>query len=278
MARSGNTLLRLMLDSHPDLAIPPETDFIPEVAAACRQAGQAEDAFLRSVTGHWRFRDLQVDAYELERRVRGADDLDVGEGLRRLYALYAEKFGKSRWGDKTPYYLQHMPLIQELLPEARFVHIIRDGRDVALDVRDLWFGPDSVAEAAGWWRDGIAAARAAARQLEHYDELRFEDLVRDPEPTLRRICAFVELDWAPAMLDYHRRAPDRVREVITPLRGEHGEVIADVPARHGIHRFLSDPPRRDQIGLWRAQMTAAERRDFAAGAGELLRDLGYDRA
>lgn len=209
LGRSGNTLLRLMLDAHPDLAIPPETDFIPELATRCEPAEDPAGEFIRVVTGHWRFTDLGVDGAELERRVGAIEPFSVGAGLRVLYGLYAAKFGKPRFGDKTPFHLDHMRLLERPMPEARFIHMIRDGRDVAVSIRPLWFGPNSVRGAAHWWRDGIERARVTSAGLQGYMELRFEDLVLDTEPWLRRVCDFIELPWDPAMLAYHERLASR---------------------------------------------------------------------
>lgn len=275
LGRSGNTLLRLMLDAHPDLAIPAETDFIPEVAARCEAAEDPRAEFVQAVTGHWRFTDLRLDAAELERRVAAIEHFGTGAGLRALYGLYAEKFGKARFGDKSPFYLEHMPLVERLMPEAHFLHVIRDGRDVAVSIRPLWFGPDSVRKAAGWWRDGIEHARATGAGLRRYLELRYEDLVLDTEPTLRRVCEFIELPFDPAMLDYHERAPERIAEVRTEGRGIRGEVVVTVEQRHAIHRFTSSPPRADRIGRWRHELRWWERRVFEARAGYLLAELGY---
>jgi hypothetical protein len=275
LGRSGNTLLRMMLDAHPDLAIPPETDFIPEAAARCAGAEDPRGEFLRVVTGHWRFDDLGIDASELGRRVARIEPFDAGAGLRAVYGLYAEKFGKPRFGDKTPFYLDHMPLIERLMPETRFVHMIRDGRDVAVSIRPLWFGPSSVRKAAGWWRDGIEQARAAGSGLGHYLELRFEDLVIDTEPALKRVCEFIELPWDPAMLAYHERAPERIREVRREGRGSRGELIATVEQRHAIHETTAMPPQHDRIGRWRTELGWWELRWFESVAGDLLAELGY---
>lgn len=275
LGRSGNTLLRLMLDAHPELAIPPETDFIPELAARCAEAGDPRAEFVDAVTGHWRFTDLGVDAGELARRAAALDPFDVGAGLRALYGQYAEKFGKPRFGDKTPYYLDHMQLIERLLPEARFVHVIRDGRDVAVSIRPLWFGPSSVRAAARWWREGIERARAASASLRCYMELRYEDLVLETEAALRRVCDFVELPWDPAMLAYHERAPERIREVRREGRGSRGELIATVEQRHALHRLTALPPQADRIGRWRHELGRWERRRFESMAGDLLAELGY---
>jgi hypothetical protein len=276
--RSGTTLLRMMLDSHPEVAIPPETEFIPEVAAACREAEDPADAFLESVTSHWRFRDLQLDRQALAREVSALSPFDFAAGIRCLYGLYAAKFGKRRWGDKTPFYRAHMPLVQRLVPEARFVHVIRDGRDVALSITPLWFGPDSIEETASYWRDIVGEIREGGRRLDAYLEVRYEDLILETEPTLRRICDFVDLPFDRAMLDYHRRAPERVREVITDYRDAAGHLIADVRRRREIHSLLSDPPRADRIGRWRSEMAAEDVARFDAVAGTLLSDLGYEVA
>lgn len=275
LGRSGNTLLRLMLDAHPDLAMPPETDFIPEAATRCAAADDPRAEFARAVTGHWRFPDFDVDASELERRLALIEPFDVGAGLRVLYGLYAEKFAKPRFGDKTPFYLDHMPLIEQLLPEAHFVHVIRDGRDVAVSIRPLWFGPNSVRTAAGWWRDGIERARATGAGLQHYLELRFEDLVLDTEATLSRVCDFIELPWNPVMLAYHERAPERIREVRTEGRGSRGELTATVEQRHAIHALTGWPPQADRIGRWQDELGRWERRRFERVAGDLLEELGY---
>jgi hypothetical protein len=267
-----------MLDSHPDLAIPPETEFIPEAAAACRAAEDPAGTLLESVTSHWRFRDLQVDADALERDIRALTPFDFAQGIRCVYRLYAAKFGKRRWGDKTPAYLPQMPVIERLIPEARFVHVIRDGRDVAISITPLWFGPDSVEEAAVYWRDEVRAGRELGRGLRAYLEVRYEDLIRDTEATLRRVCHFLDLPFDRAMLDYPRRAPARVREVITDYRRPDGQLIADVGQRHRIHSLLSHPPRADRIGRWRTEMSPEHIACFRDQAGSLLSELGYELA
>src|SRR5215211_7726081 len=211
--RSGTTLLRLMLDAHPDLAIPPETNFIHHAKEACERASDPQQAFLETVMSHNRWGDLRIEGHLLAQRVATIEPFDLSEAMRALYKLYAEKFGKPRWGDKTPHYVRRMTLVQEVLPEAYFIHIIRDGRDVALSVKDLWFGADSVEQAARRWRGAIGRARRHSRNLSHYLEIRYGDLVSDTESTLRKVSDFVGLSWNPIMLDYHKTAGKRLREL-----------------------------------------------------------------
>ena len=279
VSRSGTTLLRLMLDAHPDLAIPPETHFLPNVAAAATTA-DPRAACLRAMLAARTWPDFHLDAETLRARLAALDPFTPGGAVEAFYRLYAARFGKPRWGDKTPGYLARLAPIHELIPAARFVHLIRDGRDVALSIHGLWFGPASIAEAAGWWVERIAAGRDQARRLPagHYLEVRYEDLVRQPEPALRRIAAFIDLPWHPAMLAYHTHAADRIAElgeVAAPGQGKGGDRIAPA-ARRALFAHATRPPDPGRIGRWRTEMAPADRAHFAAVAGDLLRELGYD--
>src|SRR5713101_1771820 len=106
--RSGTTLLRLMLDAHPELAIPGETWFIPEIAKACRESLDPRATFLTTLTGQQRWPIFQVDERRLAERLAGIDPFDVGAAFRAFYQLYAQRLAKTRWGDKSPSYLKHM--------------------------------------------------------------------------------------------------------------------------------------------------------------------------
>ena len=256
VSRSGTTLLRLMLDAHPQLAIPPETHFIPELVEACER-GAGPDEVVELLARHRRWPDFRLDRDELRRRLDSLDPLTPGDALRAFYGYYADLAGKPRWGDKTPHYTRKMPLIERVLPEARFIHLIRDGRDVALSLMEVHFGPEDVLSAAERWTSWIAKARRHAQRVDHYLELRYEDLVADPETLLRQICDFVDLPWDAAMLHYHVRAPDRIEEIARDFdRPQGGPAIpADVRARQ--HRHVSQPPLEDRVARWRRDMPPA---------------------
>jgi hypothetical protein len=274
--RSGTTLLRLMLDAHPEVAIPPETHFIDRAAEACEHTSDPRQAFLDTVTSHRRWGDFRIEASLLTQRVSGIEPFDLSEALRAFYELYAERFAKPRWGDKTPNYVQKMQLIQGLLPEAHFIHLIRDGRDVALSTRDLWFGPDSVQEAARRWRSLVEEARRQSRELPHYLEVRYEDLVSNTEPTLRKICDFVDLRWDASMLAYHKTAEERMSEIYRDIMTPKGKKVVRGEMRQSLHTLTGSPPQRDRIGRWKGEMSAEDRRRFEEVAGETLRELGYE--
>ncbi|MDQ3175479.1 MAG: sulfotransferase [Acidobacteriota bacterium] len=276
VGRSGTTLLRLMLDAHPDLAIPPETHFIPAAALAHKRTLTPRRAFLKTLTSHPMWQDHGIEVDLLDKRISTIKPFDLSEALRAFYQLYAERHAKTRWGDKTPFYVRRMKLIQNLLPEARFVHIIRDGRDVALSNRGLWFGPNSIEEAAELWVSWIEEARDQSRHLSHYLEIRYEDLLMDTETSLQRISEFIALPWNSAMLDYHKTAEQRMQEMHRDLRWQGGAQTIHAESRKAIHSLTSKPPQHDRIRRWQNEMTDTERECYERIAGRMLRELNYD--
>jgi hypothetical protein len=260
VGRSGTTLLRIMLDRHSALAIPDESFFIPQLADRHRGSLDPE-AFLDDLRRLPTIRDWAVPLEELGPRLRPG--MPLGAAIAAVYALYAERRGKPRWGDKTPLYMQHLPLLEELFPGAVYVHLIRDGRDVAVSFLSLprgvpargWALPRSYADVAAMWRSEIIAARGLGRRAGQgrYLEVRYERLVESPEDELRRICDVLGLGFEPAMLDYVGRAP---------------------AAAMVHHRGLARPPTPG-LRDWRREMPQGDVESFETVAGDLLRELGY---
>jgi Sulfotransferase family len=274
MNRSGTTLLRMMLDAHPQLTIPPETHFVPALIKACREPGATPEDALAAMKSAREWGDFGFSDEEMLGRLR-ATKMRPGQAVRTFYQAYMEQQGKSRWGEKTPTYVQRMPLIERALPEARFVHVIRDGRDVALSVLDRTVRDLTAADVARRWQKKIAKARNDAPKLHHYMELRYEDLILDTEPVLRRVCEFIKLDFDPAMLEYHERAEKRLEEMARPLPGDGRAQHLSVERRLATHAMTTKPPSADRVARWRTQMSAEDRAAFEEVAGELLDELGY---
>src|SRR6266540_3137780 len=122
---------------------------------------------------------------------------------------YARRAGKSRWADKTPRYALTLPFIDRLFPTCQVVHVIRDGRDVVASHRVRW-GYLAALKAVRKWPHYVHSARAAGAAMtpDRYHELRYEDLVSEPEKTLRELLDFLDEPWDSAVLA-HDRAPAR---------------------------------------------------------------------
>ncbi len=264
-----------MLDAHPLLAIPPETHLFPRIARACKQGVERPTDMLGVITASRYWPDFNLDPGDLRQRLEEAQPLTATSTLRAFYRTYADAAGKPRWGDKTPGSLTRIKRIARALPEARFVHIVRDGRDVAVSLSAAYFGPRTPAAAAQRWVDGIAKGRADGAKVGYYREVRYEDLVRDPEPILREVCDFIELPWDRSMLDYHRRAPARLAEIDRGLRAGAREEAVPARQRTAILARAAQPPQADRIGRWRSDLAPEDLRAVNAVAGDLLAQLGY---
>jgi hypothetical protein len=278
VGRSGTTMLRLMLDSHPQLTIPPETHFVPDLIDAIEDGADPERAVevMQSVR---QWGDLHIEPAEAIERFRALDDFNAGDALRAFYAIYAERQGKPRWGEKTPAYVRNMRKIEKALPEARFIHVIRDGRDVALSrwKRTLGDGEKAPAgQVAEGWQRRIRRAQKQGRKLAHYLELRYEDLVTDTEPNLRRIAEFLELEWDPVMLTFYERAADRMSEMARDLPAVEGKPTRPGDERMQAHAMTQKPPDPSAMYRWKERMSPEDVAAFDAAAGELLTELGYE--
>jgi len=258
--RSGTTLLRVMLDRNPALAVPDESYFVPQLAR--RHRGTVEPAsFVDDLRRLPTLAEWDIPADAVAARLRPG--MTTGEAIAAVFEAYAAERGKPRWGDKTPLYMQHLPLLERLFPEASFVHLIRDGRDAALSFLSVpegimtegWGYPRDAAGFACQWATEVRAARALGERVGpgRYLELRYEALVADPAGELRRTCSFAGLEYDEAMLGYVGRTES--------ARKEH-------------QQRLNEPPR---VGVrdWSTEMPVADRAAFEAVAGDLLAALGY---
>jgi hypothetical protein len=258
--RSGTTLLRVMLDRHSQLAVPDESYFIPQLADRHR-GGIDVDAFVDDLRRLPTLREWDVPVNEVRPRLHRG--MPLGEAIAAVYETYAARQGKRRWGDKTPMYMQRLRMLERLFPEARFVHLVRDGRDAAVSflsmpsgiVTETWAHPHTPGDFACQWRTEVSAARHLGRRVGscRYLELRYEALVAHPERELRRICEFAGLPYEPALLDYT------------------GVDVSAKPHQQSLKRPPT-PGLRD----WRTQLAADDVRAFEEVAGDLLRQLGYE--
>jgi len=251
-----------MLDRHPALAIPDESYFIPTLAA--RHRGRLDASrFCDDVARISTLRDWGVRPADVGGRLRpGATAAD---GIAAIFEAYAAARGKARWGDKTPMYMSRLGLIDRLFPDALLLHVVRDGRDAARSflempaglVTESWAHPSDVQGFACQWRTEVRAARALGRRARgRYLELRYEELVAEPERAMRSVSAFAGLEFDPAMLAY----PGTLDLAAKPHQAR-----------------LAQPPTAG-VRNWRTEMAAADVAAFEAIAGDTLAECGYETA
>jgi hypothetical protein len=278
--RSGTTMLRLMLDAHSQLAIPPETGFLTVAEKLTGHGDRLREKFFHAITNYpeslpcWPDFDIAKEDFRIA--LAAIEPFNVADGCRSFYRLYAERRGKSRWGDKTPLYCRHLNAIRRVLPEARFIHIIRDGRDAAMSLRRMWFSPGwEIETQASYWRDCVLAARRAGVGCGDYLEVRYEDLVLNTRETLERICAHVELQFEDAMLSYYRQAPERLKEHKGRATPD-GKIFLTHEQRLAQQQRTTQPPDPSCVFAWKQTMDADEVQRFRRVAGDLLQELGYE--
>lgn len=253
--RSGTSLLRDLLQSHPNLAFPDESRFIPAYYLAYGDPRSDEEArrlgrtLLRFPWVQRLLPELSPTDFEGCRSYR--------EIVDRLFRTWAEKEGKRRWGDKTPLYLLKMPIILEIFPDARFLHIIRDGRDVTLSFLRAPFGPSNVYRSARYWSGLVRCGRSSGSSLPvgTYHEIMYETLVTRPEETLCEICQFIDEPFDPVVLQPSRRTMDGTGRTPKPVSWNRV---------------------RPNIAKWKTEMKPDDIALFESVAGDLLEELGYE--
>lgn len=258
-ARSGTTLLRLILNAHPEVAVPPESRFITELWRGDDEIDV--DQFLSALSGHRLFRVWNLEIEDVKREIGTTQRVAYADAVEAAYRAWARSKHKACWGDKTPRYIENIPLLARLWPEAKFVHQIRDGRNVVLSYGDVPFGPKTLGKAAALWANRVTAGLLEGRKLgpERYLEIRYEDFVAHPANQAKTLCDFLGIDFDPGMLDYAEKA----RTDILPRA-----------ARYNPH--VAEPPKTN-TRAWENQMTDNEVAMFEAIAGDVLDMLEYPR-
>ena len=261
VSRSGTTLLRVILDRSPGVAIPDESFFVPLLA---RRHGSTVDAdrFLDDVARIPTIRAWGVSADDVASRVRSG--MPTGDAIAAIFTAYADHAGKPRWGDKTPMYMRHLTLLERLFPAAQYVHLVRDGRDAALSFLEMpegtftrtWAHPTSPAQFACLWRKEVGDARSLGRRVgqRRYLEVRYEELVADPDGVVSAVCAFAAIPFEQRMLAYSEAVD-----------------VSDKPHQQRLLR-----PPTTGVRSWRDDMSADDVTAFEAVAGDLLVELGYE--
>ncbi|MEA2374632.1 MAG: hypothetical protein QOD53_1095 [Thermoleophilaceae bacterium] len=255
VARSGTTWIYDILTEHPQaygvlesMLFSPGLGLRPLFSEDHWRSGRPPWGLRRIMTRE----QLIADVRELTARW-------LGRGLMPEHRFFVEK---------TPAHTRQIQLIAEVFPEARFVHVLRDGRDVAVSVRAArgswgsraaWKPGRTHFQSARWWRQHVEAARRAGAALgaDRFLEVRYEDVKARPHESYRRLYAFCGMPYDDDLLERVFEATDFDRNF------EGGE---------------SSFRRAGRVGDWRTSFGLRAAASFAAGSGRALLDAGYEQS
>lgn len=261
--RSGSTLLRLILDAHPNLAVPPPDWLFDLVFPYLYSYGRldndenflalAEDMLATPTVQKW---PLTITAAEL---VAAAGEKSFAGLYAALHMAYAKQGNKQRWGEKTPRNAFWIDEIHALFPDSRFIHIVRDGRDMAIDISDSILLPYSVYSGANLWQRYVLAIRDSMHRLPggSFMEVRYEDLCANPETAIRKLCGFLGEDFDRAML-----TPNRTKS-------------AKAWSNHPLHAKTSEPISTKYCEMYKTRLPGPDVAVLETLIGDSLKLYGY---
>jgi len=260
-ARSGTTMLRLMLNQHSRLAVPPEswflTDLMDRFPFDRPLTGPEIEAAISFLVGHWRWQEWGVTEEGLRARLGAGQSLDLARLVEAVFRLVCGE--TVRWGDKTPGYLVEIERLSVLFPTAQFIHIIRDARDVAVSLAKTGWKGDTIWGIGRYWNEDVGWGCREGRRLSstRYLEVGYSTLVLEPEATLRGLCEFLGESFEPPMLTFYERSDQFVPE-----------------REWGFHSKTMRAPRADDLDRWRNELPTRSVVLLEAAAGRTMRTVG----
>ena len=266
--RSGTTLLRSMLVAGSDIAIPQENHSFPVAIRRFRTLQKLgwpdlSRLIVSLFASHYLYPHWDVNPALL---LHQAIKLPDGErSLARLIDLVFQQYQEAHfpeaklWGDQSPLNALYLHWLLPVFPQARYLHLLRDGRDVVASMVHAQVGAGSLADACLRWQTSVKQAHWLVGKVpaDNYLELRYEDLVQAPEASLQRVADLCQIDYSEKMLDYWKM----------PTTVEHK--VFD----H--HRNLSRPPFGDSIGRWRERLDANQQAYVLKQLGATLSACDY---
>lgn len=244
--RSGTSMILNILNRYSSIAIPSESHFLIAYMKKYDNYETLEDdlvleRLLRDILNEPFVKEFDAK-FNIESLVKCVRPRTYAGVVRAIYKTFQLQHGKSRWGDKTPWYVLNINDILRLFPDAQFVHIIRDGRDCALSLIERPWGPRNVYKAANAWKSAVIAGLEQGRKLPEgkYIEIRYEKVLVNPEEELEKLFSFI------------------------------GE-----PLSQSILREFSF--KKNNYYKWKTKMSTINKQLFERVAGELLESLGYEK-
>ena len=265
MERSGTTLLSMIVGSHPDIAVPLATAGL-WYDVADRRGFHAPGSEVDQVTlvqellEHERIRrwDCELTSDDVLPLCRGGDYPSL---IAAFHQAYANAQGKPTWANLDIATLDRLHTMNDWFPNARFVHIYRDARDVAISHQTMPYGSGNLAECADAWSRRLTVNLRMGQILgpKRYMTISYEKLVNDPEPVLRELCRFLGVSFSTEMLSYAEMADAKIPH-----------------DRRWLWPNLVGPLDQKAAHRWRRAMSMTRRIVVERYAGGLLKELGYE--
>lgn len=262
--RSGTTLLRLILNSHSQIAIPRESaflmPFLKKKYVNYSIAGKTIKAFCDHIVTILEFKSTYIDGNYADFLLSFSqkEKILIRDLIDELFSCYCKKEGKSIWGNKTPSFFRKIDILYKLFPDAKFIHIVRDGRDVFDSWRKMRPSMNNVSFVALDWSYKLFRIEKSFRKIpvDNKITIRYEDLLCSPEKTIKCICSVIEVEYEPKMLDFYKSSHQHTIP-------HHSELIFK-------------PLDKGNTAKWKKRLTSREISIFNLLAGHYLRKYNYE--
>lgn len=277
--RSGTSLLRLILTCHEEIIIPPESHFLLWNYDKYRfwQPKDGYENFLSDLFNSTKFEMWELDKQEIESFLIYRNPISYSELCADIYIFYGMKQNKkaSLWGDKNGLWVEKMPILYSLYNEAKFIHIVRDGRDVATSYLDinLYSGqrhkyfpklPTQIEQIAELWNKNVLSISRFLSQIsiQNYLEIKYEDLICQNEIVINTVLNFLSLPLSPSVFAYY--------EINKSKNFEPKEFL-------GWKAKLNEPLDKSNIGKYKYKLAPSDIKIFEQIAAEALERYGYQK-
>ena len=271
--RSGTTLLRTLFDAHPNVIVPAECQLIlnlyPKYGKITYWSKEQLEEFYHDLNKQWRFDVWPIDQKSLFRSLMACEgNNSYSTVCKVVYYEYRSIFGHNyllALGDKNPGYTIYTPRLLKIFPEAKFIHIVRDYRDNYISIRNVDFELPIISVTTSKWRYFVKKfIKAAGKYPGTHLEIRYEDLVSQPEEQFRSLCEFVGIPYSSVPFDFYKKTGEAMRVYPKKLVLKY-------------HSSLFHKINADKVGLWKNDLTPREVAVADHCAGKYAELTGHTR-
>jgi sulfotransferase family protein len=262
--RSGTTLLRLMLNAHSKVAIPEEGGFWMPLLRKFKKNFNKRikstelEKYIEYINNSPQYKLWCNDDSNSFENIKKKKEVTLSYIMSTVYENYAKSKNKILWGDKTPSFFRMIPVLSKLFPNAKYIHIYRDGRDVYLSWQAIDKTKRNISLIALEW---VYKLKRARKDLENIDskkviEVKYESLVSKPEENLKKICNFISIEYEETMLDFWKSSNQFIG------------------AHHS--KLINSPVSLSSVAKWKKKLSNRQISKFEIIAGKILKENGYE--